>query len=402
MQDFLKRLGIQDVNQGAFAGSWVPCSGELLESYSPADGSLIAKVKMATAKEYETVMSSSVETFKAWRTVPAPERGNLVRELADTLRQHKADLGRLVSLEMGKIYQEGLGEVQEMIDIADFAVGLSRQLYGLTMHSERPGHRMYEQYHPLGVVGVISAFNFPVAVYAWNAIVAAACGDSVVWKPSWKTPLCGVAVINLFEKVAAKHGHPGLFNLVIGTDQEIGERLVEDERVPLVSATGSVRMGKIVGAKVAARLGRSLLELGGNNAIILSPEADVELAIPGIVFGSVGTAGQRCTTTRRLIIHESLMDSVVERLKKAFGQIRIGDPLDENTLMGPLIDDQAVDQMMSAIEKLKSEGGSVICGGERLDRPRSLCDAMHRSSRKCLSDCARRNLCPHSVCDSLF
>lgn len=369
MQDFLKRLGIESINEGAFGGKWLECGGELLTSYSPIDGSAIAQVRMAEAAEYEQVMKSSLQAFEQWRTVPAPLRGQLVRDLADTLRENKEDLGRLVTLEMGKIYQEGLGEVQEMIDIADFAVGLSRQLYGLTMHSERPGHRMYEQYHPLGVVAVISAFNFPVAVYAWNAIVAAACGDSVIWKPSPKTPLCALAVNRLFEQVAVKHGHPGLFNLVIGTDQEIGERMVADERIPLVSATGSVRMGKIVGAKVAARLGRSLLELGGNNAIILSPEADVDLAIPGIVFGSVGTAGQRCTSTRRLIVHESLVDTVTERLVKAYQQVRIGDPLDASTLMGPLIDNMAVEQMMDALATLKKQGGEVIYGGEPIDRP---------------------------------
>lgn len=369
MQGFMQRLGLKELNSGAFAGEWLPCAGGQLESFSPADGSLIGKVQMATKAEYEQVMRSSLETFEKWRTVPAPERGLLVREIADALKANKEDLGRLVSLEMGKIYQEGLGEVQEMIDIADFAVGLSRQLYGLTMHSERPGHRMYEQYHPLGVVGVISAFNFPVAVYAWNAIIAAVCGDTVVWKPSWKTPLCAVAVNHIFEQVAARRGFPGLFNLVIGTDQEIGETMVADERIPLISATGSVRMGKIVGAKVAARLGRSLLELGGNNAIILTPEADIDMAIPAIVFGAVGTAGQRCTSTRRLIVHEDLMEEVSERLVKAYRQVRIGDPLDENTLMGPLIDQDAVDQMMRAVAKLREAGGEVLYGGESLDRP---------------------------------
>lgn len=367
MHDFLKRLGIKETNSGVYSDRWLEGKGETLVSYSPIDGKAIAEVKMADEEEYEQVIAASVASFKKWRVVPAPIRGQVVRELSDTLREYKDELGRLITLEMGKIYQEGLGEVQEIIDIADYAVGLSRQLYGYTMHSERPGHRMYDQYHPLGPVGVITAFNFPMAVYGWNAIIAMTCGDSVIWKPSLKTPLCAIAIQNLCAPVLEKHGFPGLFGLVIGPDHNIGETLVNDKRIPLVSATGSVRMGKIVGAKVAARLGKTILELGGNNAIILAPSADLKLAIPGIVFGSVGTAGQRCTTTRRLIVHESMVDEVVETLAKAYSQVRIGDPLDENTLMGPLIDEDAVSQMLSAVEKAQQEGGELVCGGTRVE-----------------------------------
>lgn len=368
MHEFLQRLGIKEVNSGVFSDKWLDGNGGEVTSYSPIDGKPIAKVRMADAAEYEAVVASCEASFKKWRTLPAPARGEVVRELGEAFRRHKDDLGRLITLEMGKVYQEGLGEVQEVIDIIDFGVGLSRQLYGLTMHSERPGHRMYEQWHPIGMVGVITAFNFPVAVHGWNAIIAAVCGDSVLWKPSLKTPLCAVAVQNVCAPVLEKHGVPGLFGLVIGEDPVVGETLVNDHRIPLVSATGSVRMGKIVGAKVAARLGRSILELGGNNAIILTPEADLNVAVPGIVFGAVGTAGQRCTTTRRLIVHESMVDDVVETLVNAYKQVRIGDPLDGNTLMGPLIDEDAVSQMQKALEQVVSEGGKVLCGGERLDR----------------------------------
>ncbi|MCB1051288.1 MAG: aldehyde dehydrogenase family protein [Acidobacteria bacterium] len=367
--DFLKRLGIEAKNAGNFSDRWLAGEGDWLTSYSPVDGKPIAQIKMGNRSDYEAVINAAETSFKAWRVVPAPQRGQLVRDLADILRANKDDLGRLVSYEMGKIYQEGLGEVQEMIDIADYAVGLSRQLYGLTMHSERPGHRMYEQWHPLGPVGVISAFNFPVAVYAWNAIIAAVCGDSVIWKPSLKTPLCAIATVRLFNQVAEKHGVPGLFGLVMGSDQEVGEAMVTDPRIPLISATGSVRMGKIVGAKVAQRLGRSLLELGGNNALIVTPEADLNLAIPAVAFGAVGTAGQRCTTTRRLIVHNSIKDKVVDRLISAYKQVRIGNPLEADTLMGPLIDQDAVNQMMAALESLKKAGGRVLYGGEKLDRP---------------------------------
>jgi len=367
--DFLQRLGIGDVCSGVYSEDWQEGRGGLLSSHNPATGEEIGKVALGTEADYRLVAAASQRAFLAWREVPAPRRGELVRELAEVLRANKEDLGRLVSLEMGKIYQEGLGEVQEMIDIADFAVGLSRQLYGLTMHSERPRHRMYEQWHPLGPVGVISAFNFPVAVYAWNAIIAAVCGDSVIWKPSLKTPLCAVATQRLFADVARRRGFPGLFGLILGRDSEVGEALVGDPGVPLISATGSVRMGKIVGAKVAGRLGRSLLELGGNNALIVSPEADLNLVIPAVLFGAVGTAGQRCTTTRRLIVHRSLLKELSERLIHAYRQVPIGDPLDAGTLMGPLIDEDAVKAMMSAIAQLKSEGGRVLYGGERLDTP---------------------------------
>lgn len=369
MLDFLKRLGINEVNSGVYSDRWLEGNGGEITSYSPANGQPIARVRLADLAEYEQVMTAAQDSFNTWRALPAPYRGQVVRELGEVLRQHKEDLGRLITLEMGKIYQEGLGEVQEIIDIVDFAVGQSRQLYGLTMHSERPGHRMYEQWHPLGIVGVITAFNFPMAVYGWNAMIAAVCGDSVVHKPSLKAPLCAIALQNLFAPVLARYEVPGLLSLVIGQDAVVGENLVNDARVPLISATGSVRMGKIVGAKVAGRLGRTILELGGNNALIISPEADLDLALPAAVFGAVGTAGQRCTSTRRLIVHESLVDEMSQRLVKAYSQVRIGDPLDEKTLMGPLIDQDAVDGMMKALEKAKAEGGEILCGGERLDRP---------------------------------
>lgn len=368
MHDFLKRLGIEDTNSGVYADRRLEGKGAEVVSYSPIDGKAIATVRCADKDEYEQVMQAQLAAFAKWRTVPAPQRGQVMRDIGEKLREHKDDLGRLITLEMGKIYQEGLGEVQEVIDIIDFAVGLSRQLYGYTMHSERPGHRMYDQYHPLGVVGVITAFNFPVAVHGWNAILASVCGDAVLWKPSLKTPLCAIAVQNLCAPILEAHGHAGLWGLVMGPDDVIGETMVNDPRIPLVSATGSTRMGKIVAAKVAARLGKTILELGGNNAIILAPSADLDIAIPGIVFGSVGTAGQRCTTTRRLIVHESMVDDICGRLVKAYGQVRIGDPLDESTLMGPLIDEDAVGGMQAALEKARAEGGEVLCGGERVDR----------------------------------
>lgn len=368
MHDFLKRLGIEEVNSGVYSDRWLEGKGDVITSYSPIDGKAIAQVRLGTLDEYEEVVKASQETFKRWRMVPAPARGQVMRDIGEVLREYKEDLGRLESLEMGKIFQEGMGEVQEIIDIVDFSVGLSRQLYGLTMHSERPGHRMYEQYHPLGIVGCITAFNFPTAVWGWNAVVAAVCGDTTIWKPSLKTPLCAVAIQNLCAPVLEKAGFPGLFNLIIGNDADVGETMVGDARIPLISATGSTRMGKIVGSKVAARLGRSLLELGGNNALIVTPDADLDMALPAVAFGAVGTAGQRCTTTRRLIIHESIADEFVAKVANAYKQVRIGSPLDEDTLMGPLIDEDAVEQMMAAIEKAKEEGGEVICGGERVDR----------------------------------
>jgi len=369
MQDFLNALGIKEKNSGVYADRWLEGRGETYVSHSPGDGRPIAEVRGASPEEYEQTIAANQAAFEKWRRIPAPERGQIVREMGEALRRHKDDLGKLVALEMGKIHQEGLGEVQEVIDIVDFGVGLSRQLYGLTMHSERPGHRMYEQWHPLGPVGVITAFNFPVAVYGWNAVIAAVCGDSVIWKPSLKTPLCAIAVQNLLAPVLEAHGFAGLFSLVMGPDPVIGEAMVSDKRVPLISATGSVRMGKIVGAKVAARLGKTILELGGNNAVIVSDKADLNLAIPAVAFGAVGTAGQRCTTTRRLIVHESMIDAVTQKLVNAYRQVRIGDPLDENTLMGPLIDEEAVDMMMAAIDKAKGEGGELLYGGERLNRP---------------------------------
>lgn len=369
MHDFLKRLGIQEVNSGVHADRWLPGAGETVISHAPSTGAAIAEVRTATLAEYQQVIASAQRSFATWRRLPAPARGQVIREIAEVLRQHKDDLGRLIALEMGKILQEGLGEVQEVIDIADYAVGLSRQLYGYTMHSERPGHRMYEQYHPLGLIGVITAFNFPVAVYGWNAIIAAVCGDALVWKPSLKTPLCAIAVQNVLAPVAQRHGVPGLFGLVMGPDDVIGDALVDDRRLPLISATGSTRMGRVVAAKVGARLGKTILELSGNNAIIITPEADLDLAILATVFGAVGTAGQRCTSTRRLLVHDSLIDDVCARLVTAYGQVRVGDPLAEDTLMGPLIDEAAVTDMLAAIERARTEGGEVLAGGQRLDRP---------------------------------
>ncbi len=334
------------------------------EIFSPVDGKLIASVQLATEEEYEQVIQTAQQAFTHWRTVPAPVRGDIVRQIGDELRKHKDALARLVSYEMGKVLQEGLGEVQEMIDICDFATGLSRQLHGFTMHSERPQHRMYEQYHPLGIVSIITAFNFPVAVWAWNAMIAAVCGNVCVWKPSEKTPLSAVACQRIIRSVLEKNNIPeGVFNLLIG-DASIGQRLASDSRIPLVSATGSTRMGKKVAETVAARLGKSLLELGGNNAIIITPNADIELAIRATVFGAVGTCGQRCTTTRRLIIHESIFDTIKERLVKTYKSLPIGNPLQEGILVGPLIDKQAVSAFLAALEQVKAEGGKVLTGGE--------------------------------------
>ncbi len=364
--DFLKRLGIEAVNAGTTTGTNTlnTASATLINSYSPIDNSLIGSVYSTTEAEYQHVVSTAHEAFLSWRMMPAPQRGEIVRQIGDALRAHKEDLGQLVSLEMGKILQEGLGEVQEMIDICDFAVGLSRQLYGLTMHSERPSHRMYEQYHPLGVIGVISAFNFPVAVWSWNAMIAAVCGDTIIWKPSEKTPLCAVACQHIIQDVLRKNNLPeGIFCMING-DRTVGEWMTNDKRIPLVSATGSIRMGKQVAQVVAARLGRSLLELGGNNAIIISPDADIEMAVRATVFGAVGTAGQRCTSTRRLIVHDSIFDQVKERLVRIYKNIPIGNPLKEGTLVGPLIDQDAVKNMQKALEMLKTEGGELVYGGE--------------------------------------
>lgn len=362
---FLAELGIQADNPGCYAGGWQPVSGEWIESRSPHDGSVIARVSAATLDDYEKALSVSHEAFLEWRTWPAPRRGEVVRRIGDALRDHRDALGKLVALEMGKILPEGIGEVQEMIDIAEFSVGLSRQLYGLTMHSERPGHRMYEQWHPIGVVGCITAFNFPVAVWAWNALVAAACGDAVLWKPSEVTPLCAVAVQNIVQPVLDEMNAPPIFNTVIGPADPVGEALIADRRIPLVSATGSCRMGRRVAEVVGARLGRTLLELGGNNGIIVTPNADLDLVVRGTVFGAVGTAGQRCTTTRRLFLHKDIASDVTSRLQKAYAQVPIGDPLAEGTLMGPLIHEGAVTQMEAAIQAVKDQGGEILCGGGR-------------------------------------
>jgi len=370
IKDILGQFGIQENNSGASTGTqWINTTGASIASVSPVDAQVIANVTMATPAEYHQVIEKAQAAFVEWRKIPAPKRGEIVRQLAERIRFYKEPLGKLVSYEMGKSLQEGLGEVQEMIDICDFAVGLSRQLYGLTMHSERPGHRMYEQYHPLGIVGIISAFNFPVAVWNWNTALAWVCGDVCVWKPSEKTPLTAIACQRITEEVFAANGVPeGVSGLVIG-DGEIGKLMANDTRVPLVSATGSTRMGKSVGAAVGQRLGRSLLELGGNNAIIITPSADLKMVVPGAVFGAVGTAGQRCTSTRRLIIHASIYDKVTEALTSAYKQLSIGNPLDQNNHVGPLIDQDAVNNYLNAIEAAKKEGGKVLVEGGVLTGP---------------------------------
>ncbi len=365
----LSLLGIKKSNNGTSTGAISFGSGDEIESFSPVDGSLIGKVTSTTAEEYEKVMQTATAAFKDWRLKPAPLRGEIVRQYGEKLRAYKQPLGELVSYEMGKSLQEGLGEVQEMIDICDFAVGLSRQLHGLTMHSERPGHRMYEQYHPLGVVGIISAFNFPVAVWNWNTALAWVCGDTCVWKASEKAPLCAVACQNIWNEVSKENDLPEGISCIINGDYTVGEMLTSDDRVPLVSATGSTRMGRIVGAKVAERFGKSLLELGGNNAIIITPEADLEITIVGALFGAVGTCGQRCTSTRRLIIHESVYEEVKNKLANAYTQIKIGNPLDEKNHVGPLIDVASVEMYLSAIESAKKEGGKVLVEGGVLTGP---------------------------------
>jgi len=358
-------LGLNETEQGTLLGN---CKGPVLDVHSPIDGSLIGRIVQADADDYEKVMSDAEEAFVQWRKVPAPARGEVVRLLGEELRKHKEALGALVTLEMGKIHAEGMGEVQEMIDICDFAVGLSRQLYGLSMHSERPDHRMFEQWHPLGVVGIISAFNFPVAVWAWNFAIAAVCGDACLWKPSSKTPLTAVACSKIAKKVFNETGYPeAIASVVIGKGSVIGEKLVSDPRIPLVSATGSTPMGQRIGAIIGARLGRTILELGGNNAIIVSDQADLDMVLPATLFGAVGTAGQRCTSTRRMIVNDKIYDQFRDRLVAAYGQVKIGDPLKPGTLMGPLIDTGAVQDMMNAIERVKAEGGRIICGGEKLD-----------------------------------
>lgn len=362
--EFLQQLGLSAINSGTGTGSaWLSSGNNKIQSLSPVDGTLIGSVTATTRADYELVIEKAQQAFNEWRLWPAPKRGEIVRLVGEELRNKKESLGKLVSYEMGKSLQEGLGEVQEMIDICDFAVGLSRQLHGLTMHSERPGHRMYEQYHPLGLVGIISAFNFPVAVWSWNAMLAWVCGDVCIWKPSEKTPLCGIACQNIVAKVFDEHQVPEGVSCLINGNAETGEWMASDDRIPLVSATGSTRMGKAVAAKVAQRLGRSLLELGGNNAIIISKDADLNIAIPAAVFGAVGTAGQRCTTTRRLIIHEDIYDAFKEKLVKAYQQLKIGDPLDTGNHVGPLIDKAAVSAYTNAIADCVQQGGHFIVKG---------------------------------------
>ena len=369
MQTILSKLNISAVNHGTSTGlnSWASDNPELIESFSPVDGKLIAKVTKTTLDDYQRVIETAKIAFESWKNVPAPRRGEIVRQMGEAFRQNKEALGQLVSYEMGKSLQEGLGEVQEIIDICDFAVGLSRQLYGLTMHSERPEHRMYEQYHALGIVGIISAFNFPVAVWSWNAMIAWVCGDVCVWKPSEKTPLTGIACQNIIQDILRKNDIPEGVSCLISGDYKVGEWLTTDKRLPLISATGSTRMGKIVGASVASRMGRSLLELGGNNAIIITENADLNIAIVAVVFGAVGTAGQRCTSTRRVIIHDSIYEDVKARLVKAYGQLRIGNPLDENNHVGPLIDKKAVIAYVSAAHEVKEEGGTMLVIEEILE-----------------------------------
>ena len=371
MKNLLEKLNLEEVNSGACAGvdAWYKDpKGQELVSYNPTTGEAIAKVIQATDTTYGQVMTQAVEAFLKWRMVPAPKRGLVVRDLGEALREFKEPLGELVTLEMGKIKAEGLGEVQEMIDICDFAVGLSRQLYGLTMHSERPGHRMYEQWHPLGAVGVITAFNFPVAVWSWNAAIASVCGDPIVWKPSSDTPLTAVAVQHIANRVMADHNLKGIFSLLIGSGATIGERMINDPRLPLISFTGSTKMGRRVAEAVARRFGRTILELGGNNAIIVAEDADLGMAVRSILFGAVGTAGQRCTSTRRIIMHKSIAAELAKNLVNAYEQVRIGNPLDERTLMGPLVTRGAVEDMMAALEKAKEQGGTVIYGGQRLPK----------------------------------
>lgn len=367
MENVLKSLGIKEINEGCSTGASWFSGGELIESYSPVDGKLIGKVKSATKADYLKVVTAATEAYKYWREIPAPKRGEIVRQFGNKLREKKASLGKLVSYEMGKSYQEGLGEVQEMIDICDFAVGLSRQLYGLQIQSERPNHRMMEQWHPIGIVGIISAFNFPVAVWSWNTALAWICGDVCIWKPSEKTPLCGVACQNIWNEVAKENNLPEGISCLINGNYEVGEMMTTDTNIPLISATGSTRMGRIVGSKVAERFGKSILELGGNNAIIITENADLDSTLVGAVFGAVGTAGQRCTTTRRLIIHENIYQKVKDSLVKAYTQLKIGDPLDEKNHVGPLIDKDAVKNYLGALERVISEGGKILVAGGVLE-----------------------------------
>jgi aldehyde dehydrogenase (NAD+) len=368
MKDILKDLGLSDLNPGAGTGTtWLECGGEILESVSPIDGRIIGRVRQASAADYDKVAARARTAFEEWRMVPAPERGDIVRQIGNAVRARKQELSTLVSLEVGKIRAEAEGEVQEMIDICDFAVGQSRMLYGLTMHSERPRHRMYEQYHPLGPMGVITAFNFPVAVWSWNAMIGLVAGDTVVWKPSSKAALTALALSKIISRVLQENDLPeGILNVVIGSRNEVGEKLIADRRLPLISATGSVAMGRHVGQVVASRLGKSLLELGGNNAVIVSSQAELDLAVRAILFGAVGTAGQRCTTIRRVIAHKEIFNPLIEALIQAYKQVVIGNPLEDGVLMGPLIDCQAVEDMQRGLEELKSQGGRTLYGGEVL------------------------------------
>jgi aldehyde dehydrogenase (NAD+) len=368
-QEILESLGLESHNSGVFAGEWSEAGGETVDVINPATGESLATATLASVDDYDRVVSNSVETYERWRQLPAPKRGDYIRRLGNALRENTEALGGLVTLEMGKILPEGVGEVQEMVDICDFAVGLSRQLYGNTMTSERPSHRMYEHWHPLGPVGVISAFNFPVAVWSWNAAVAAVCGDTVVWKPSERTPLTAIAVTKIAQNVMAGSGFEGVFNLAVGDGKTVGNAMNHDTRVPLVSATGSCAMGRIVGPAVAQRMGRSILELGGNNALIVMDDADIDLAIRGTLFSAVGTSGQRCTSLRRLLVHHAVADKMVSRLVEAYQQVTVGDPLDDSTLMGPLVSGGAIDQMMTALEIAREQGGRVVAGGNRIDRP---------------------------------
>ncbi len=372
MMEFLQELGLEEINPGTCTGhdDWSnDQSAGLIDSHNPATGELLGRVYSASETDYEKVIVKAQSVFKQWRTLPAPQRGEAIRLVGEALRKHKDALGSLVAAEMGKIKSEGDGEVQEMIDMADFAVGQSRMLYGNTMHSERPGHRMYEQWHPLGIVGVISAFNFPVAVWSWNAFVAAIAGNVTIWKPSPKVPLCSIAVQHICNRALKENGFPPIFLLFNDAGNELAKRFVDDARVQLISFTGSCHVGKQVGVQVAKRMGRSLLELGGNNALIVDQDADLKLAVPAIVFGAVGTAGQRCTTTRRLFVHRSLYDELVDKVAAAYQQVRIGNPLKPDTLMGPLIDETSVQAYLDAVAKAKAAGGEVVCGGERIDGP---------------------------------
>ncbi len=366
---FLKDLGIEDVNAGGCSGpnKWTGTDGkDMLDVYTPIDGSLIARVAQISPEDYDQIVKDAQEAFKTWRMMPAPKRGEVVRDFGNEMRKYKEQLGRLITLEMGKIAVEGMGEVQEAIDIADFAVGQSRMLYGLSMHSERPMHVMKEQWHPLGVVGIITAFNFPMAVWAWNSMIAAIAGDTMLWKPSSQTPLCAIALQNIANRVMERHGLTGIFNLTIGKGSTIGQGMIDDPRLPLISATGSTRVGRMVAEGTAKRLARSILELGGNNAIIVMEDADLDLVIPAIAFGAVGTSGQRCTTTRRIIAHSSIAGELKEKLVNAYKQVRIGNPLEDNTLMGPVVAESALDDLQAAIDAIEPQGGKLLYGGERL------------------------------------